>query len=273
MSAIDSVEEVGSIPAAAFIERFVERSRPVVLRGIASGWTAVRHWTFPALRAGFGNQRMRVRGSDQALDVFFGSADEREMSFADYLDAILADATVKRRPYLGNFLLNHPEMDPVVLRLLDDLAFPDFFATLPERQLRIWVAGAGQQSTIHNDNYENLNAQIIGRKSFRLFAPGEHDKLYAERVNEGLWSSPIEIGAPQLDRYPRFAEARALHCTLAPGDMLYIPRFWWHQATADTASININAWHYLGAGRDETWEARRTAFATEESISKPGDSR
>jgi len=252
-----AMDEVDAIDPETFATRFVARSRPLVMRGMAAAWPAVRHWSFPALRAGFGAQRMRVRGSDRALDVFFGTAEEREMSFAAYLDAILAERPAAGLPYLGNFLLNHPQMDAVVLRLIDDLAFPPFFDQLPERQFRIWVAGAGQQSTIHNDNYENLNAQILGRKSFLLIPPEDHGGLYAEQINEGLWSSPVDTAAPQLDRFPRFAGVRGMRRTLQPGDMLYIPRFWWHQATSETASVNINAWHYGGADRDETWAARR----------------
>jgi Cupin-like domain len=256
------IAEFGAAEGAEFAQHCKAGLAPAIWRGGGSGWTAVREWTFDKLRARFGDQRMRVRGSDQALDVFFGSVVEREMSFSDYLDAILEPKHGSHRPYLGNFLVNHPLMVPQVLSLLDDVDFPDIFPELASRQFRIWVAGAGQQSTIHNDNYENLNAQIIGLKSFLLFPPEDHECLYAKQVNEGLWSSPVNSSHPDLNLYPRFPQARALRCTLGPGDLLHLPKFWWHQATSDTAAININVWHLLGDDLDETWEARLSQAIT-----------
>lgn len=31
------------------------------------------------------------------------------------------------------------------------------------------------------------------------------------------------------DRFPRFAKARPLSCTISEGDVLYMPAFWWHE--------------------------------------------
>jgi lysine-specific demethylase 8 len=253
---LQPVAQVTQFTPEGFHDQFVGPSRPVVLRGAAGDWPSVRYWTFDRLRARFGDQRMRVRGSDRALDVFFGAVTEREMSFAEYLDAILSDQVSGRRPYLGNFLLNHPQMDAAVLQLLDDARFPPLFPSLPEMQIRIWVAGPGQQSTVHNDNYENLNAQIIGRKRFILFPPESHERLYARKVNDALWSSPIDTEAPQLDLYPGFEGIEGQQCELEAGDILFIPKFWWHQAISTTASINLNSWYYIDAVTDETWEDR-----------------
>ncbi len=248
--------EFDAAEGAAFAQHCKAGLGPSVWRGGASMWTAVREWSFERLRARFGDQQMRVRGSDQALDVFFGAVGEREMTFSDYLDAILAPQQDMSRPYLGNFLVNHPLMVPEVLRLIDDVDFPEIFPELASRQFRIWVAGAGQQSTIHNDNYENINAQIIGTKRFLLFPPEDHPFLYAQEVNESLWSSPVNSNQPDLQQHPRYHQARALEYTLQPGDLLHVPKFWWHQATSLTVAININVWHLLGGELDETWSER-----------------
>lgn len=256
MASQTEIAEFSPVEGAAFAQQCKASLLPSIWRGGGSNWLAVREWTFEKLRLRFGDQQMRVRGSDQALDVFFGSVVEREMSFSDYLDAILEPKQAAHRPYLGNFLVNHPLMVPQVLGLLDEVEFPDIFPELASRQFRIWVAGAGQRSTIHNDNYENLNAQIVGLKTFLLFPPEDYACLYAQQVNESLWSSPVNSDQPDLIQHPRFLQARGMRCTLYPGDLLHLPKFWWHQATSETAAININVWHLLGGDRDETWDAR-----------------
>ena len=55
----------------------------------------------------------------------------------------------------------------------------------------------------------------------------------------------VDPAAPDLDRYPRFAEAMAVaeSGVLAPGDAIYIPFHWWHAVDSlDPVSIFMNYW-------------------------------
>ena len=42
------------------------------------------------------------------------------------------------------------------------------------------------------------------------------------------------------DRYPHFANPKALVTVLNPGDMLYLPPYWIHHVTALDVSISVN---------------------------------
>ena len=61
----------------------------------------------------------------------------------------------------------------------------------------------------------------------------------------GQPASMVELGDPDLDRFPRFGEAlkHALAAELEPGDAIYIPALWWHGVTA-TGPLNVlvNYW-------------------------------
>lgn len=254
---LEPLQHAAALSRADFRAQHVQRSRPVVLRGAASHWPAMKSWTFPSLGALFGEQRVRVRGSDSALDVFFGGQHEREMTFSQYLDEILDTKRDGPRPYLGNLWLNHPQMEAAVLKLFEDFQFADYFSEEPDYQVRVWVAGQGQRSTIHNDSYENMNAQVVGNKRFLLFAPESHDLLYPQKINDQLWASPVNPQAPQLEAYPRFSELSGFECLLQPGDVLYIPKYWWHQALSESACINLNCWSYSQNAIDATWENER----------------
>src|SRR3546814_12126380 len=55
----------------------------------------------------------------------------------------------------------------------------------------------------------------------------------------------VDPFAPDLDRYPRFAEAwsHASEATLEPGDALYLPYMWWHGVESlEPVSILVNYW-------------------------------
>ena len=42
--------------------------------------------------------------------------------------------------------------------------------------------------------------------------------------------------------YPLFAEAQAIEVTLEPGDILYVPKHWWHFVEALDTSLSVNVW-------------------------------
>jgi hypothetical protein len=54
--------------------------------------------------------------------------------------------------------------------------------------------------------------------------------------------SPIDPREPDLSRFPKFAGAKPVETILEPGEVLYIPQFWWHFVLALDLCININTW-------------------------------
>jgi peptidyl-lysine (3S)-dioxygenase / protease len=64
--------------------------------------------------------------------------------------------------------------------------------------------------------------------------------------------SPVDVQRPDLVRFPRFAHARAVTCTIGPGDALFLPAHWWHEVTSSPdprppwlhpRNVAINYWY------------------------------
>ena len=56
-------------------------------------------------------------------------------------------------------------------------------------------------------------------------------------------TSPIDIYEPDLNLYPNFGNApEPLECVLHPGDILYIPKRWWHHVTSLDTAVSVNVW-------------------------------
>lgn len=229
-------------------------NQPVIIVGAATDWPVMQTLQFSRIRRSLGTVKVPVRQSDNEFQVFFGDASEevgprKMMSLAEYLDAIeSSDNSARRPPYAGNIAITK---DPAVARTLGtlttDCRFPRLNIEACSIEYRLWIGACGQRSTIHNDPYHNLNTQIVGQKRFIAFAPEQHQKLYPVFFHRAMWASPIDPMSPDLARYPQFEDAHGFEGVLDPGDLLYLPRFWWHCAEALVTCVNINQWVYSGS--------------------------
>jgi hypothetical protein len=52
----------------------------------------------------------------------------------------------------------------------------------------------------------------------------------------------IDFRDPDLARYPLYRHTELLHADLEPGDVLYVPPFWWHHVVNPEVSIGLALW-------------------------------
>jgi lysine-specific demethylase 8 len=226
---------------------FLAQHKPVIVEGVADDWVRRDLCSPEALRAAFGDLLVSVRGSDDEFEVFFSDVPNQTMRLGDYIDLICSEQSdVERPPYFGNVSLNGAAVQELKERLVTHRAFPNYFENQTGAEMRIWVGAAGQRSLIHNDNYHNLNVQAFGRKAFLLFAPEQYPFLYTRYFSKSCWISPVEPQEPDFERFPLFQDVEGYEGVLEKGEMLFIPKFWWHQARALTTCINVNSWTYTG---------------------------
>ncbi|KAL9961291.1 hypothetical protein ACROYT_G030203 [Oculina patagonica] len=97
----------------------------------------------------------------------------------------------------------------------------------------------------HFDILENLYVQIFGRKRVILFSPDYFRSLYPYPVGHPHdRQTQLDFENPDLNRFPRFSEIRGMEVALEPGEVLYIPNFWWHYIESEMHSntISVNFW-------------------------------
>ena len=129
---------------------------------------------------------------------------------------------------------------------------------------RIWI-GNRIRVAPHYDVKENVAVCVAGRRRFTLFPPGQIANLYPgplEQTPAGTPVSMVDQHAPDLERYPRYAEAwtTAQQATLEPGDAIYIPYCWWHGVESlEPVSILVNYWWNEGMTRRRGQPLRRAA--------------
>lgn len=77
---------------------------------------------------------------------------------------------------------------------------------------------------------DNLFTQVSNHKRFLLFDPQQTSSLYPFPATSKIpHMSQINIEKPDLDKFPNFQKAKYFECIVKPGEILFIPAFWWHQ--------------------------------------------
>jgi hypothetical protein len=105
---------------------------------------------------------------------------------------------------------------------------------LPARMFgagQLWFGRASAASLVtrlHCDLAISFLAQIHGRKRVRLYAPAQEGAVYALEAFNMYRPCRVDVAAPDLTRFPRFAAALGVDVMLEPGDLLVIPTGWFH---------------------------------------------
>lgn len=145
-------------------------------------------------------------------------------------------------------------------------AAPQFFSSQSTRLgkviTNVWMGSKGSTAAVHHDPFDNFFVQIYGSKRFTLFPPEVQHALYVypkthpasrqAQVNinklygEDGVSTDSPIVSTELAKFPLLAEpimlGAGIEIVVNPGDVLYLPPFWFHQVESLDTAISINTW-------------------------------
>jgi hypothetical protein len=253
-------ELTGIAPDAIPFDRLIAENRPVVLKAVARDWPLV---TAGAVGAGAAIDYLLgfyrgapVAGYTAAPELggrYFYDEAVTKLDFVRervQLDAYLARVRAHLDdPAAPSFYVGSTDVDTYLpgFRAENDLflSSPVFAAHPP--LVSIWL-GNRTIATAHYDQSNNMACCLVGRRRFTLFPPDQVTNLYPgplEPTPGGQVLSMVDFRAPDLTRFPRFADALAVAqvAELEPGDVLFYPALWWHHVEAlDGFNAMVNYW-------------------------------
>lgn len=253
-------ELTGIDPRAIPFDDLIAHQRPVILKGVARDWPLVRHGLHSPLEAiryltSFyqGQPIVGYVGAPEIEGRFHYNADVTALNFTaertrldTFLDRIVAH---RDDPHPPSFYIGSTDVDGYLpgLRAENDLALDAAtFGPMPP-MVSIWM-GNHTIASAHWDMSNNIACCMVGGRRFTLFPPEQIDNLYPgplEPTPGGQVVSMVDFADPDLDRFPRFADAMKAGqvAELEPGDVLIYPALWWHHVEA-LGSFNamINYW-------------------------------
>ncbi|XP_073401390.1 HSPB1-associated protein 1 isoform X4 [Dendrobates tinctorius] len=218
---------------------------PAVVLGMTDDWPAAR-WTFPRLCDVLRDQMLRFRIGERKV--------EKEPQFetrCDYVDATIAQ-------------------------------FQDWVSGISEKASGPFGQFDGAESWAYAD-YKYLALLFKDRpdmlQKWHLFPPEDTACLYPTRIpyEESSVFSKVNVVNPDRQRHPAFSRARPHVVTLHPGQVLVVPRRWWHYVeSVDDVTVSVNTWLELDSDHAARVEEAITrtvvcAFKSAEGAESSGD--
>jgi hypothetical protein len=273
--------DVGTLDARTFQRDYVLRSRPLVVRGGARHFPAVTRWrALDYLKTACGDVEVSVHDTPVTeADPLLSSPERRAVlallrrvssgtrqRFSEFLDAATHPAD------LGSellFLYSVP-MGPggrfeSLAGDVGEFSFapelpPVLFGAYPRRNVYFY------RSSVTDHHYhagaEALLAQILGTKEVLLLPPSERVWSYMSVVTgRGLHAFDSD-----LHEFPAARAVVPFRAVLEPGDVLYIPVYWWHFVSTrgnPTLGASVPTWWHspLRMQSDTRFPAARASIA------------
>ena len=226
------IEEARDVGTDRFHGEIVNAYRPVVMRGLAADWPAVRRAreSFESLSsylAGFDNGYYvdAIRTPPSARGRIFYNEDMSGFNFtrekvtvSAALERMAKHGRVEKPPALA---VQSAPIAECLPGFIAENAMPLLDASIAPR---IWVGNA-VITPAHFDESCNVACVVAGRRRFTLFPPEQIANLYIGPLGYAPTGTPISLvqfSNPDFERFPRFREAlAAAHVAeLEPGDAL-----------------------------------------------------
>lgn len=289
-SRLKSLRHSGILSPSEFNERHLSKSKPGLFKGLISDPHSPFRW--PACEEWKGDEKEVLRGlrtieelqnanveveiapigrgygdtvnkeDNQAQECKNGTLEwmQLRMPFSIFQDAFIDEIIpwkTNSKPSVGYVAQQDLfEMAPILSDHCPPLPHSVSGARQAKEQWRrnLWIGGAGTFTPIHRDPYQNLFAQIVGRKRVHIFPPRVADRLYLfDRSSRQSNTSAIPTEVPLLDlndeelaQFPYLSKAiqdpEAACVILEPGDVLYIPQGFYHCIASLSVSASANAW-------------------------------
>ncbi|XP_035916277.1 bifunctional peptidase and (3S)-lysyl hydroxylase Jmjd7 isoform X1 [Anopheles stephensi] len=294
-----SIPETFGIPSALeFVRDSVAKNLPLIMREAINDWPAVEKWNSKYFRETLVDKEVTVaitpNGYADGLalheeEEYFVLPLEQSMCMGDFLDALDQ---------------KHPDAIPYIQRQNSNLTedFQELWMDVNESSLdfaseafnkkpdaiNFWMGDERAITSMHKDPYENIYCVISGYKDFILIPPIDlHNVprrhypmgIYMQENDDKIVIEPIldEIGkprliewvsvdplAPDLERFPCYADATTYEIRLNAGDLLYLPSLWYHHVRQSHKCIAVNFWY------DMEYDARYCFYRMMEKLCNYG---
>lgn len=229
-----------SNPTKDILEETLDNKLPTVITDVIQYWDVIKDITPDYLKKNFPYLKIKLQTTvaEQEPTHITINTIEQYVDWLNKVDDIRSqnvsnvymseDNVFLKESKLYKYLDKYTELIHTPLALVKDYYF--------------WMGPKGIREGLHYDkDYRNILCQIQGRRRIILFNPEQTKYMYpSSKFDNGSLLSKVDFWNPNLNRFPKFRKAKYIEMILNPGQMLYIPPYWWYAAEYLDTNISIS---------------------------------
>lgn len=202
------------------VQESIDKSQPMVISN-AVNWEAMK-WSSEEKKIHLGEKTLRYNPKSGVFETFNDLFESMEKNERSYTNGCRLPEDLKEFFPLGEW------------------------EKLPFHSMQIWL-GKGQSgkpiTRLHCDFATSLLFQIEGEKKLFLYSPDQYELVYAEKTFNMYQPSLIDMGNVDYSKFPLFEKSRPLEVTIRPGELLVIPKGWFHCVWANGKVFSLSCFY------------------------------
>lgn len=227
------VDTVAHIDGDSFLKNYIQPKQPLVITGMMDSWPAMNKWSFEFFRDLNSESTVHIEEGN----IMQGETGFRKQTFRDYIQQLIEqDSESAAGAYLSVF-----KVFDEFPQLRDDVDFSLLNQHKIKHSTVGWLGPAGTVTGYHIDWGDNILAQVHGRKCVHLAAPEDTPNMYvSKKFDQGARLSEVDLHNWDEEKFPLFGKVKHQKIILDAGQMLFIPRGWWHHVESMDKSISVS---------------------------------
>lgn len=232
------IDTVDTISPSDFKKNYLDKRRPLIIKGLTKTWPAREKWTAEYLKQVVGSKVVPLYDNSKADPSKLINSSAAEMPFDAYIDLIKSQPT-ELRIFFFNIFKQAPQ-------LLDDIVLPkDLMGGFLESMPAMFFGGSNSVTFLHYDiDLPHIfHTHFGGRKHVVLFENKWKRRLYCI-PNATYALEDYDVANPDTKKFPALDGVEGFEVFLEHGDTLFMPTGYWHwmKYLDGSFSLSLRAW-------------------------------
>lgn len=247
-----------------FFNNHLLKNIPCIVKNVSSNWDCTKKWVtndiinYSYLKEQYGNLTAPVA---DCFTIKYNSHCKQDMTILDYMNS-LENRDKQKVLYLKDWHLKRARPDDHFYKI-PQIFSSDWLNEYAQDKneddfMFVYIGPINSWTPLHVDVYSSYSwsVNIMGRKRWILFPPGEEEKL-----KDSLGNLPILFISENHD------DITHLDIIQEKGDAIFVPSGWHHQVINEVDTISVNHNWINGCNIITVWEAlTRTLKSVEREI-------
>ncbi|MCA9126866.1 MAG: cupin-like domain-containing protein [Planctomycetales bacterium] len=237
------VERIACKSLKEFFREIRPSRCPVVLTEAVDHWPAMQLWTHDYLADTLGSLMVPCERANLFDCVTVN--DKGSIQRVDRPRIPLSQAiSAMREPNSIAYVTEWQALEESShLRSQVGLDSDDLFAHKNRSPMQMYIGSQKSYTPLHFDRAPNFTTHIRGSKTWKIFAPRDSKYLYPyPRLSQMGHFTHIHTKEDMNDfnRFPKLRNAVCWETEVHPGEIIYIPEYWWHSVSSIDETISLH---------------------------------